>query len=183
MFKFFVLFLHTVIWYQVFLSNTNNLLIIVWFQVFLSNTNNLLIIVWFQVFLSNTNNLLIIVWFQVFLSNTNNLFIIVWFQVFLSNTNNLLIIVGFQVFLILIIWKQNYLADSRGPQQLLPLVVRVDLRVMATNRSSTLRRAPKLPSQHQMKFSVIPRILYRGYSQRILCLTNKATKTFVIVSN
>ena len=29
----------------------------VWFQVFLSNTNNLHTAVWFQVFLSNTNNL------------------------------------------------------------------------------------------------------------------------------
>ena len=30
----------TVIWYQVFLSNTNNLCTVVWFQVFPSNTNH-----------------------------------------------------------------------------------------------------------------------------------------------
>ena len=34
------IFLHTVIWYQIFLSNKNNLHTVVWFQVFLSNTNN-----------------------------------------------------------------------------------------------------------------------------------------------
>ena len=32
--------LNTVIWNQVFLSNTNNLYTVVWFQVFLSNTHN-----------------------------------------------------------------------------------------------------------------------------------------------
>ena len=50
--------LHTIIWFQVFLSNTNNLHTIIWFQVFLFNTNNFHIIVWFQVFLPKTNNLL-----------------------------------------------------------------------------------------------------------------------------
>ena len=30
---------------------------VIWFQVFLSNTNNFLMVIWFQVFLSNTNNL------------------------------------------------------------------------------------------------------------------------------
>ena len=30
-----------VIWYKVFLSNTNNLQLIIRFQIFLSNTNNL----------------------------------------------------------------------------------------------------------------------------------------------
>ena len=59
--------LHIVVWYQVFLSNTNNLLTILWFQVFLSNTNNLHTILWFQVFLSNTNNLHTILWFYVLL--------------------------------------------------------------------------------------------------------------------
>ena len=34
-----------VIWYQVFLSHTNNLYMIVWFQVFLYNINNLYMIV------------------------------------------------------------------------------------------------------------------------------------------
>ena len=33
-------FLYTFIWYQVFLSNTNNLNIVVWLLVFLVNTNN-----------------------------------------------------------------------------------------------------------------------------------------------
>ena len=41
-----ILCLQTVIWYQVYLSNTNNLLTIVGFQVFLSNTNNLFKIIW-----------------------------------------------------------------------------------------------------------------------------------------
>ena len=43
-FKFFLVclfFLHMVIWYQVFLSNTNNLLTVISYQVFLSNANNL----------------------------------------------------------------------------------------------------------------------------------------------
>ena len=34
-----IICLHTVIWGQVFQSNTNNLDTVVWFQVFLSNTN------------------------------------------------------------------------------------------------------------------------------------------------
>ena len=92
-------YLYTVLWFQVFLSNTNNLYTVLWFQGFLSNTNNLYTVVWFQVFLSNTNNLYTVVWFQVFLSNTNNLYTVVWFQVFLSNTNNLYTVVWFQVFL------------------------------------------------------------------------------------
>ena len=46
--------LHTVLWYQVFLSNINNLYTIIWFQVFLSNTNDLYTITWFQV--DNNNN-------------------------------------------------------------------------------------------------------------------------------
>ena len=41
--------LHTVISYQVFLSNTNNLHTIIWYQVFLSNTNNSYTIIWYQV--------------------------------------------------------------------------------------------------------------------------------------
>ena len=44
-----------------------------WFQVFLSNTNNLYTDMWLQVFLSNTNILYIYIWFQAFQSNTNNL--------------------------------------------------------------------------------------------------------------
>ena len=84
---YFLSFLH--IWYQVFLSNTNNLQIVLWYQVFLSNTNNFHTVLWYQVFLSNTNNFHTVVGFQVFLSNTNNLQTVVWYQVFLSNTNNL----------------------------------------------------------------------------------------------
>ena len=60
-------FFHTPIWYQVFLSSTNNLYTVLWFQVSLSNTNNYMVsrnhfyliisiclhtIIWFQV----TNN-------------------------------------------------------------------------------------------------------------------------------
>ena len=87
-------FLLTAIWYQVFLSNTNNLHTVVWFQVFLSNTNNLHTVIWYQVFLSDTNNLHTVVWFQVFLSNKiiyTRLYdvkysyqIIVWFQIYFA---------------------------------------------------------------------------------------------------
>ena len=45
-----IIYLHIVIWFQVFLSYTNNLFPI-WFQVFLSYTNNLFPI-WFQVNIS-----------------------------------------------------------------------------------------------------------------------------------
>ena len=45
-------FLHTVVWYQVFQSNTNNLNMVVWFQVCLSNNNNLYTILWFPVTIS-----------------------------------------------------------------------------------------------------------------------------------
>ena len=45
--------MHTVIWFQVFQSNINNLLKVIWFQVFLFNTYNLYTIIWFQVFLFN----------------------------------------------------------------------------------------------------------------------------------
>ena len=31
--------IHTVVWFQIFLCNTNKLYTVVWFQVFLSNTN------------------------------------------------------------------------------------------------------------------------------------------------
>ena len=36
-------FLHSVIWYQVFLSSTKNLYAVVWFQVFLYNANNYIV--------------------------------------------------------------------------------------------------------------------------------------------
>ena len=46
---------------------------ILWFQVFLYNTNNSYTIIWFQVFLSNTYNSYIIIYFQ-----TNiNIFIVI----------------------------------------------------------------------------------------------------------
>ena len=35
-----IICLHTVIYYQEFLSNTNNLYTVIYFQVFLSNNNN-----------------------------------------------------------------------------------------------------------------------------------------------
>ena len=44
--------LHTVMGYQVFLYNTNNLCTVIWFQVFLSNTNNLYRVIRFQVTIS-----------------------------------------------------------------------------------------------------------------------------------
>ena len=47
-----------------------------WFQVFLSNTNDLPTIIWFQVILSKANSLYTILWFQVFLFNTNSLYTI-----------------------------------------------------------------------------------------------------------
>ena len=73
--------LYIVVWFQIFLSNTNNLHTDVWFQVFQLNTNNLHTDLWFQVFQSNTNNLHTYVWFQVSLSNTNNLYTVVWFLI------------------------------------------------------------------------------------------------------
>ena len=36
-----IIYLHTVIWYQIFLSNANNMHAVIWFQVFLYNTNDL----------------------------------------------------------------------------------------------------------------------------------------------
>ena len=48
--------LHTIEWYQVFLSNTNNWHTVVWFQVFPSNTNNFRTVLCFLVFLINANN-------------------------------------------------------------------------------------------------------------------------------
>ena len=41
--------LHTVICYQVFLPDTNNLHTVVWFQIFLSIANNPCSIIWVQV--------------------------------------------------------------------------------------------------------------------------------------
>ena len=60
-----------------------------WFQVFLSNTNNVHTLIWFQVFLSNTNTLCAIL-FQIPLPCLIWIFVctVIWFQVFLSNTNN-----------------------------------------------------------------------------------------------
>ena len=46
---------------------------IIWFQVFLTNGNNLPMIIWFQVFLTNTNNLHTTLWFQAVLAKTKNL--------------------------------------------------------------------------------------------------------------
>ena len=65
--------MHTV-WYQVFLSNTNNLHTVLWYQVFLSNTNNLCTVLWYQVFLSNTNNLQTSIWpIDRMITGTNSL--------------------------------------------------------------------------------------------------------------
>ena len=47
-------FWYTAIWYQVFLSNTNNLHTIIWFQVFSSNTDNLYSVLWFYVIDKNS---------------------------------------------------------------------------------------------------------------------------------
>ena len=46
-----------------------------------------------------------------------------------------------------------------GPKQILPIQVRVDLRVMPMKGSSTFLKALGLEPHHQMQFSVIPRIL------------------------
>ena len=48
-----IVWLYRVIWYQVFLSNTNNLHTDVWLQFFLSPTNKLYTIIWFQVTIPN----------------------------------------------------------------------------------------------------------------------------------
>ena len=82
------------IWFQVFVSNTNNYIV-------LDNHFYLIIVhclhtVIYQVFLSNTNNLHKVVWFQAFISNANNytafyliivicLHTVTWFQVTYNN--------------------------------------------------------------------------------------------------
>ena len=61
--------------FQVFLLNIDNNKVL-WFQVFLSHTNNLYTIIWlqysFKYFLFNINNQDTIMRFQVIFSNTNN---------------------------------------------------------------------------------------------------------------
>ena len=52
-----IICLHTIIGFQVFLSNANILDTVGWFQVFLSYTNILDTVGWFQVFLSKVNHL------------------------------------------------------------------------------------------------------------------------------
>ena len=71
------------------------------------------------------------------------------------------------------------------PLQILSLQVRVDLGVMTMNRYSTLPRSPKLGPRHQMKFSIISRILFkeRGLTpllhiQHILSSINKTDLNF-----
>ena len=46
-----------------------------------------------------------------------------------------------------------------GPQQVLPIWVKVDLGVMATKRYSTFPKAPGLEPRHQMQFSVVSKTL------------------------
>ena len=92
-----VFFSHTVVWYQLFPSNTNNLHTVIGYQVFPSNKNNLHTVIWYQVFPCNTKNLHTLIWYQVFPSNTNNLHLIIWYQVFLSNTSNLYTVVRFNL--------------------------------------------------------------------------------------
>ena len=50
-----------------------------------------------------------------------------------------------------------------GPQQVLPLWVRVDLEVMAIKGYSTLPKAPELELNHQMQYSIISRTLGGSY--------------------
>ena len=58
--------MHTVIWFQVFLSNTNNLHTVVWFQVFLSDTNDYIVS-------SNYFYLIIVIYFHTVIeANDNN---------------------------------------------------------------------------------------------------------------
>ena len=57
--------LHTVIQYQVFISDTNNLHTDSWFKVIPSNTKDMHVVLRFPVFISNTNNLYIVVWYYV----------------------------------------------------------------------------------------------------------------------
>ena len=50
-----IICLHTVMWFQVFLSNTYNLCTIIWFQVtvFIQSQKVVYIVLWYQIFLSN----------------------------------------------------------------------------------------------------------------------------------
>ena len=108
-------FLDTVIRCQVFLSNTNNWLLVVWFHIFLSNANNWLLVVWFHIFLSNANNWLLVVWFHIFSCNANNWLLLVWFHIFLPNVNNSLLVVWFHIFScntnnwLLVVWFHIFL--------------------------------------------------------------------------
>ena len=84
-----VIYLNTVIWFQVFPSNTNNYMVssnyfnlitviylntVIWFQVFPSNTNNYMVS-------SNYFNLITVIYLNT----------VIWFQVFPSNTNNYMV--------------------------------------------------------------------------------------------
>ena len=70
-----IICLHTVVWYQVFLFNTNNLQTVLWFQVFSSNTNNLHTVIWSQGLLFKTDNLYKMKWFKLFLFNNIHSFV------------------------------------------------------------------------------------------------------------
>ena len=47
-----------------------------------------------------------------------------------------------------------------GPYQILPLLIKVKLGVMATKKYSTLPRSPELTPHHHIQFSVISRKPY-----------------------
>ena len=64
-------FMYTIMWYQVFPFDTNNLLTNIWYQLFLSNINSLHTVIWFQVFLFIINNY--ICFQKLFLFNNNHL--------------------------------------------------------------------------------------------------------------
>ena len=117
------------------LSNRNNLQTVIWFEVFLSNSNNYMLS-------SNYFHLVVIclhtvIWFQVTIILSKQL----WLQVTILNTNNLQLYNIKYSYLILIIFRQIYLIRWCDPN-ILPLWLNIDLggygneRVLRTPQSS-----------------------------------------------
>ena len=90
-----------------------------------------------------------------------------WWWCFQSNMNN---------------FKQIYFDLYIRPEQVLRLLARVDLVVMAMKWYPTLTRALKLERHHQMQFCVISRILWRKYSMHTLSPTDMLEKVPICYS-
>ena len=90
------------------------------------------------------------------------LYTVIWFQTCLSIPKNF----------------QSYLFHPYiGPQQILLLRIRVDLRIMAIKRYSAFPKSPELDYQFWNQFSVIPRKQYWG--KHNACFTKVISKSKV----